>query len=129
MTDYLLDTTEIIDYGRGHPPTVALLNGLYERGNSLGCCDVVIAEVYAGVKEKDRGKIEELIEALRFYPADKEIAKIAGQYINDFGRQGIQLAVADALIAAVAISYRLVLVTKNQKHYPMSEIRLHQPLR
>ncbi len=35
MTDYLLDTTEIIDYGRGHSPTVALLNGLYEQGNSL----------------------------------------------------------------------------------------------
>jgi hypothetical protein len=127
MTNYLLDTTEIIDYGRGHPPTVVLLNNLHERGNSLGCCDVVIAEVYAGVKEKDRDKIEELVEALRFYPAEKEIGKLAGQYINDFSQRGIQLTVADALIAAVAISYQLVLITKNQKHYPMSEIKLYQP--
>jgi len=129
MTDYLLDTTEIIDYGRGHPPTVALLNDLYKQGNSLGCCDVVIAEVYAGVKEKDRSKIEELVEALRFYPTDKGVAKLAGQYINDFSRQGIRLTVADALIAAVAITYQLVLITKNQKHYPMSEIGLYQFLR
>lgn len=126
MTDYLLDTTEIIDYGRGHPPTVTLLNNLYEQGNSLGCCDVVIAEVYAGVKQKDRGNIEDLVEALRFYPADKGIARTAGQYINDFSQQGIRLTVADALIAAVAISYRLVLITKNQKHYPMPEIKLYQ---
>jgi len=126
MTDYLLDTTEIIDYGRGHPPTVALINGLYNRGNSLGCCDVIIAEVYAGVKEKDRGKIEELVEALRFYPADKGIAKMAGQYINDFSQQGIQLTVADAVIAAIAATHQLVLITKNQKHYPMSEIKLYQ---
>lgn len=126
MTDYLLDTTEIIDYGRGHPPTVTLLNNLYEQGNSLGCCDVVIAEVYAGVKQKDRGNIEDLVEALRFYPADKGIARTAGQYINDFSQQGIRLTVADALIAAVAISYRLVIITKNQKHYPMPEIKLYQ---
>ncbi len=78
MTDYLLDTTEIIDYGCGYPPTVALLNGIYERGNFLGCCDVVIAEIYAGVKEKDRSNIEELVEALRFYPTDKRVAKMAG---------------------------------------------------
>ncbi len=129
MTDYLLDTTETIDYGRGHPPTVTLLNNLYEQGNSLGCCDVVIAEVYAGVKQKDRGNIEDLVEALRFYPADKEIARMAGQYINDFSQQGIRLTVADALIAAVAISYRLVLITKNQKHYPMPELNLYQPSR
>jgi hypothetical protein len=126
MTEYLLDTTEIIDYGRGHLPTVTLLNNLYEQGNSLGCCDVVIVEVYAGVKQKDRGNIEDLVEALRFYPADKGIARMAGQYINDFSQQGIQLTVADALIAAVAISYRLVLITKNQKHYPMPEIKLYQ---
>ena len=126
MTEYLLDTTEIIDYGRGHPPTVTLLNNLYEQGNSLGCCDVVIAEVYAGVKQKDRGNIEDLVEALRFYPADKGIARTAGQYINDFSQQGIRLTVADALIAAVAISYRLVIITKNQKHYPMPEIKLYQ---
>lgn len=126
MTDYLLDTTEIIDYGRGHPPTITLLNNLYERGNSLGCCDVVIAEVYAGVKQKDRGNIEDLVEALRFYPVDKGIARMAGQYINDFSQQGVRLTVADALIAAVAISYQLVLITKNQKHYPMPEIKLYQ---
>lgn len=127
MTEYLLDTTEIIDYGRGHPPTVTLLNNLYEQGSSLGCCDVVIAEVYAGVKQKDRGNIEDLVEALRFYPADKKIARMAGQYINDFSQQSIQLTVADALIAAVAISYRLVIITKNQKHYPMPELNLYQP--
>lgn len=126
MTNYLLDTTEIIDYGRGHTKTVILLNSLYERGDSLGCCDVVVAEVYAGVTEKDRSGIEELIEALHFYPIDKRIAKIAGQYISDFSRQGIRLTVADALIAAIAVSYHLVLVTKNQKHYPMSEITLYQ---
>ena len=126
MTDYLLDTTEIIDYGRGHPPTVALLNELYEKENSLGCCDVVIVEVYAGVREKDRSNIKELIEALRFYPADREVAKMAGQFINDFNRQGIRLTVADAIIAAVAVSYHLVLITKNQKHYPMPEIGLYQ---
>jgi len=66
------------------------------------------------------------VEALRFYPADKGIARTAGQYINDFSQQGIRLIVADALIAAVAISYRLVIITKNQKHYPMPEIKLYQ---
>ena len=45
---------------------------------------MVVAEVCAGVTEKDRSGIEELIEALRFYPIDKRIAKIAGQYISDF---------------------------------------------
>jgi len=125
VTDYLLDTTEVIDYGRGHAPTVALLTELHEQGASLGCCAVVVAEVYAGVRQRDAGRMEKLIEALRFYPADREIASMAGRCIRDFSQQGIRLAVSDALIAAVAISYGLVLITKNQRHYPMPGIKLY----
>jgi len=125
MPDYLLDTTEVIDYARGLNETVKLLRTLFDEGSTLGCCDIVVAEVHAGVRARDRAKVDELLDALRFYSADRSLAKKAGEYIDEYGRKGVTLAVADALIAAVAIGHRLTLVTKNQRHYPMPELMLY----
>ncbi len=53
-----------------------------------------------------------------------EAAMRAGWYLHDFARQGIMLSLTDATIGAVAVTYDLVLITKNRKHYLMREVRL-----
>jgi len=54
MTNYLLDTTVIIDYLRGRPEVVGLIKRLFAEGSSLGCCPINIIEVYAGMRKKER---------------------------------------------------------------------------
>jgi predicted nucleic acid-binding protein len=124
MSDYLLDTTEIIDYSRGEPRTVRVLEKLLSAGQTLCCCDVVVAEVFAGVRPRERSALEAFVFSLRYHETDCEAARTAGEFLQTHARKGLTLGLGDALIAAVAVHNDLTLVTKNGAHYPMGELRL-----
>lgn len=53
------------------------VNRLLEDGASSGCCPVNVVEIYAGMREKERDITEELINSLRLFPINLEIAKLA----------------------------------------------------
>lgn len=124
MKGYLLDTTEIIDVLRGHGPTSELIGQLIAQGAEVGVCSIVATETMAGVKPEHRQRVAGFLSTLRFYAVNMEAAMRAGWYLHDFARQGIMLSLTDATIGAVAVTYDLVLITKNRKHYPMREVRL-----
>ena len=92
---------------------------LLEEGAVLGCCSVVITEIYAGMREKEKIKTEAFINSLKFYPVTRDIAKLAGEYIQNYSKKGITLSIADTTIGAVTNAYKLKLLTHNKKHYPM----------
>ncbi len=124
MADYLLDTTVIIDFLRGHSGRVELLMELSSRDNMLGCCCINVSEVYAGMKEKERMQTEELINSLKYFPVSLLTAKLAGTCQNRYARKGITLSTSDVIIAAVAIENNLILVTDYRKHFPMPELKV-----
>jgi predicted nucleic acid-binding protein len=126
MADYLLDTTVIIDYLRGEKRKVEFVKKLASEGSFLGCCLVNIIEVYAGMREKEREATEEILDSLEYYEVTKEIAKKAGQYKRVYREKGVTLSLPDVVVAAVAISNGLTLVTDNPKHYPMPELDVKQ---
>jgi predicted nucleic acid-binding protein len=66
MTLYLLDTDAVIDFFKGFPSSVDLIQNLFQRGGTLCTCAVVIAEVYAGLDPSERTRGEELLGSLRF---------------------------------------------------------------
>ena len=127
MNKYLLDSNIIIDYLRGSRNIVDFINHLIDTNAILGCCPINITEVYAGMKEKERSSTEELFEILRIFLIDTDVAKMAGDMIRNYKRQGITLELADAIIAAVAIHNNLVLITYNKRHYPMEELSFIYP--
>ena len=129
MRTYLLDSDVIIAYLRGLEEAVDFVNHLLRDGAALGCCPVNVAEVYAGMREKERGATEKLIDSLRFFPINLEAAKLAGAIVHRHGSKGITLALADAMIAAAAIQSGLILATYNEKHYAMTELTLISPRR
>ncbi len=126
MADYLLDTTIIIDYLRGKNEKVKFIKKLASEGSLLGCCLVNIIEVCAGMREKEKEITEEVLDSLEYYEVTKEIAKRAGQYKRIYREKGVTLSLPDVIMAAVAISNNLTLVTDNPKRYPMPEISLLQ---
>jgi predicted nucleic acid-binding protein len=124
MGRYLLDTDAVIDYLLGIPSSVSLIQDLHERGEVLCVCDIVIAEVYAGLRPQHRGVGEQLLSACSFLSTSLGTAQQAGSWRYDFARQGITLSTTDALVAATAHAYDAAIVTGNLSDYPMRELTL-----
>jgi len=126
VANYLLDTTVIIDCLRGERETVEFLTEVASEGSSVGCCAINIAEVYAGMKENERQVTKKFLDSLEYYEVTRNLAEQAGEYKRKYSRKGITLSLSDVIIAAVAISNNLTLVTDNLRHYPIPGINIKQ---
>jgi len=126
MAGYLLDTTTIIDHLRGNKKVNYRLEEIGQRGDTAGCCCINIAETYAGMREKEKEKTDSFIESLYYFEVTGQIAKLAGELRKKYAKKGKTLATTDVLIAATAITYGLILITKNIKHYPFYGLKIEE---
>lgn len=122
MTNYLLDTTILIEYLRGKKPAVNFITALIRHGHRLCVCCVNVAELYSGLSREQGAKAKLLIDALDYCDATPDAAIQAGIYRYEFARQGISLSVTDTLVAAIAKANDAIIVTANTRHYPMKDI-------
>ena len=79
---------------------------------------VQIAEIYSGMRPKERQATENFVESLPVIVLDRGIGKLAGEFINKYGKS-YNVTLADAFIAASAKTRVFTLWTLNKKHYPM----------
>ena len=122
MAQYLLDTTTIIDHLRGDKKINSYLIEIGNRGDIVGCCCINVTETYTGMKDKEKEKTDKFIESLYYFGVTKEIAKLAGKLKQKYVKKGKTIATTDVIIAATAIAYGLILITKNVKYYPFTEL-------
>lgn len=111
-----IDTDVMIDFLRGHPKAVALVEANAE---VIILSAVVVAELYAGVREgAEQAMLDELVAHLRVEPVTDAIAAAAGLLKRDYGKShGVGLG--DAIVAATALAHNAALLTLNTRHYPM----------
>src|SRR6266516_5298493 len=107
MATFLLDTSVIIDAINDKKNRRQLLRELLEAGNRLGCCEINVAEVYAGIRPKEEQNTAAFLTALDYYPITYSTARLGGELKRDFGKKGTTLSLTDTLIAAVAITHQL----------------------
>jgi tRNA(fMet)-specific endonuclease VapC len=124
MTLHLLDTDSVIDYLAGRPDTVALLEQLNAQGDTLCVCDIVIAEVYSGLLQRDWSRGQSFLAGMTFLTTTPAMAQQAGEWRFSFARRGTPLATTDCLIAATAHGNQAIVVTGNVKDFPMEEVRV-----
>ena len=124
MTDYLLDTTVLVDILRGRRVINETIDHLADQGGRIGVCCVSVAELYAGTSHENRAAADQLIESMEYYEVSQEAAKEAGRYRYEFARRGTTLSTADTLIAATAIAQGATLITANTRDFPMENIEL-----
>jgi len=124
MTTYLLDTTVLVDYFRGRERAKLLLERLVDEGHTLALCSVNVAELFAGLPEKQRPLARELIDTLNYLGVPPGVAELAGTIRFEAARQGITIHLPDAIIAAVAMANDATLVTANVRDFPMEELHL-----
>jgi len=128
MADYLLDTNVIIDYLRGDSVKILLLQKYVSLGSLLYSCEITVAEIFSGMREKERENTEHFLNTLFYVPIDQSTAKNAGEFRKIYRARGKQITLADALIASVAVAHNLILLTDNIKDYPMPELKKEKPI-
>lgn len=123
MADYLLDTNVIIDYLRGDARKTEKLLELVNRGDLLYSCEIIVAEIFSGMRDGEQTVTETFMNSLHYLPVEESTARKAGSYRRIYNAKGHHLTIADTLIAALAINKNLTLLTDNLKDFPMPELR------
>lgn len=114
----LLDTSVAVDYLRGHPGAITLLEGLVA-ADEIYASELTRFELLAGVRARELDALESFCSALRWIPVDEGVTRIAGEFARGFRAAHSGIDDVDYLIAATSIQYRLALLTTNVRHYPM----------
>ena len=112
----LLDTDVLIDFLRGQPQAVQLLE---DTDCEFHLSAVSVAELYVGVRDgREREVLDQLVGVLRTIEISTEIAQQAGLWRREYGKSH-GTGILDALIAACADALQIPLATLNVKHFPM----------
>lgn len=117
MLDAILpDTDVLVDFLRGHPSAGTLIRASADR---LILSSIVVAELYAGVKgDAERSALDDFVSLFRVVPVSCELARAGGLLKRDYGKShGVGLA--DAIVAATAMTEHAELRTLNIRYYPM----------
>ncbi len=120
MSTVLVDTDILIHLLRGVQKAKAYLEAAAREGAVL-CSAIAVAEIYAGMREREREKTDALLDSMEIVDVTKSIARKAGFYKASVKGRGLELD--DCIVAATAFATKAVLVTGNGKDYPMSDIR------
>jgi predicted nucleic acid-binding protein len=125
MTVYLPDTNILIDALNAKRGRKEMLRDLLLQGHRLACCAVTVAEVCSGMQAQESRITEQFLSALVWYETSRAVAWRAGRLRFDWVRKGATLALPDTLIAATALEYGLTIITNNDKHFPMPDLKLY----
>jgi predicted nucleic acid-binding protein len=123
MTQFLLDTSVIIDILNGKHNRAQLIRKLLAEGNTCCCCSINIAEVYAGMRPKEKLRTDAFLDNLYCYDITRTIAVRAGALRYHWSQRGTTLSTSDTIIAGTVLTHNLTLMTDNLKHYPMPELK------
>ena len=127
MARYLIDTDILIDHLRGFPPAHELLGRLVLEQHDLLISVITMIELISGAVEPGEDiRIQQLLSGIPSVQLNDEIAVTAALYRRKFIKK-IKLGIADVIIAGTAKMMGAVLMTRNRKHFPMDDIRVHVP--
>jgi predicted nucleic acid-binding protein len=122
VSDYLADTTVLIDYLKGRSHVQERVDRLARSGHRLCCCDVTICELYTGMRPHERPRTERFLGGLSYLATSRAIAERAGSWRHEHRQAGVTLTLADALIAATAQAHGAILLTANIRHFPFPDL-------
>ena len=115
MQQFLFDSDIIIDYLRGFGGALKFFESFDQ---DFTASVVTIAELYSGVRDKDRQELEYFMSLFTVFPLTAEIAKEAGFLRQSYFRSH-GMGLADAMIAATAKAHGATLLSLNARHFSM----------
>ncbi|HXM62548.1 MAG TPA: type II toxin-antitoxin system VapC family toxin [Terriglobales bacterium] len=125
----LADTDVLIDYLAGTQPATDQVLA-YAESDSLQTSAITCFELLTGARNGKRGDaVRRLVGAIPVLPLDREAATRAADVRQRLARSGVSIAMADSLIAGIALVNNLPLLTRNRKHFESVEGLRLVPLR
>jgi predicted nucleic acid-binding protein len=122
----LLDTTVLIDHLCGRP-AVARVDRLLRDGATVATTAINVEEVVRGMRNTERGVVDDLLAGLVVVPIGEAAARQAGAWRAEYASRGTTLHQADCLIAAAAEVHGGRLCTGNPEDFPMISVE-HWPV-
>ncbi|OGY24143.1 MAG: hypothetical protein A2172_01195 [Candidatus Woykebacteria bacterium RBG_13_40_15] len=119
----LVDTNVFIAYGKKRDG--GLVDRIKSENHDLYTSVVSLAELRSGIHKRDLNFYQAIKETFRPLPVDLEIADLAGEFRYEFLRKGLDIDLADHIIAATALLNNLALVTFNKKDFPHKNLELY----
>ena len=126
MKAALFDTNILMDYLKGKPEAISVVDSCLQEGRVLTCSLITKVELLSGARRGEEKILHDFLDAFDRIGLDDNIAEVAGQYMNLF-RKSHGINTADAIIAASAKVREAVLYTLNDKHFPMNDIMIVKP--
>ncbi len=122
MNKSLLDTDIFSDITKGVNPTVASHATAYRKAFSrYSISAVTFMEVIRGYQKKQAARqLQNFLAAIaseEVIPFDQAAAELAGRIAGELERIGQPIGLADPMIAAIALTHGLELVTGNTAHF------------
>lgn len=124
---YLLDTDVLIWILRGRKDIIRKIDKL-KNLSQLSISVISIAEIYKNIFPSEQLSTDELIGGHIVLEIDQKIAKTAGFYWQQYSKELKNLSLTDCLIAATANTNDAILVSLNSKHFPMTNIKVLNPI-
>ncbi len=121
---HLLDASFVIDYWHGRPDAVARLDALVEGGTPLLVNEVVVCELFTGLRPAEHEQARRFLEPLEFIQPGPEAAAAAGRWRAAARERGRALHLADALIAATAGAVGAAVLTRNVRDFELTPVRV-----
>ena len=121
----LADTDVLIDYLAGVQPVKDQIAG-YAGAEWLQTTAVTCFELLSGAGENKRGDaVRRMLGTLAELPLDRAAAERAAEVRRKLDRTGQPIGMGDSLIAGIALTHNLPLLTRNRKHFErLAELKL-----
>jgi len=118
---YLFDTNVCIRLLNNSSQTV-LTRLVQQQPKDIYLCTVVQMELYYGAyrstqTERNLSLLERFLSQFAVLPLDSSAAKVAGRIRSELAATGTPIGPSDLLIAAIALTHNLTLVTHNTREF------------
>lgn len=121
MKPSMLDTDILSEFLRGNPKVIFRVDEYLKEFGFISLSIITYYEILNGLLYKDARKqltrFEEFIALNKVVPLTLRMAKAAAFIQADLRRKGTEIGHTDILIAGIAISSELQLVTNNTGHF------------
>lgn len=122
----VIDTDILIDHFHGNRNATSLVRDWLLAGETLVISVITVTEILAGMRPGEEADTQALFSLFQTRSLDDPQARVAGNYLNQFGKTH-RMDLGDAVIAATARTLDAPLVTRNRRHYPMTDIEVMVP--
>jgi predicted nucleic acid-binding protein len=116
----IADTDVLIDYLNDFPPISAQVLAI-RRAEHLQTTVVTCFEILSGARGSAGERARRLVAALPIIALSQESAERAAVIHQRLEERGFVIGMADSLIAGIALTHSLPLLTRNRRHFEQVE--------